>query len=117
MTNAFATILRGCKWILRRWYIPVIGLAALAGLLVGRRRLSPRQAVGARLDQIRHREGIERYAIDRGHRLANELLDHQYRREIQELDERQREKAEALRADPGRRVAYLRRLSERLKGK
>lgn len=114
MTSAYVTILRGCKWLVRRWYIPLTALAGVVAFLAVQRR-TPKQAVSDELDVIRESENAEFFAIERGANLANQIIDHDYRRTLAELDAAQRKKAHDLRGNPAKRVRYLRRLSDRLR--
>lgn len=115
MTSVSGTILGGFKWLLRHWYIPLVALAAGAGWLLGRRQREPFAVVDAHLRGIAHDNEIERFAIERGTKLANDVLDQQYRRTLAELDEKERRKADDLRRNPRKRVRYLRKISERLR--
>ena len=99
------------------WHIPLIALAALAGWLLGARRRSPSEAIDDELDAIDYSLQIERFAIERGAKLANEFIDHEYRRTLKAMDEQKKRKAEALRSNPGKRVRFLRRVSDRLGSK
>jgi hypothetical protein len=114
MTNVFATIRRFGRWLWAHWYIPLALIAAVAGWLVGSTRKRPRETIADELDAIDQAEKIERFAIEKGATLANQAIDHQYRRTLQQLDDAQKRKADVLRSDPGRRVRYLRRLADSL---
>jgi hypothetical protein len=81
---------------------------------VGSTRKRPRETIADELDAIDQAEEIERFAIEKGATLANQVIDHQYRRTLQQLDDDQKRKADVLRSDPGRRVRYLRRLADSL---
>lgn len=114
MISVSETILGAFKWLARHWYIPLIALASIAGWLAGRRRLAPSEAVANHLAEIRNDREFERFAVERGAKLANDLLDQEYRRTLSELHAKQRRKADDLRRNPGKRVRYLRAISKRL---
>lgn len=114
MTSVFATTLRGCKWLLRHWYIPTLALAAVAGWLVGRRKQSPGEVVIDELAAIKRAQRLDRMAAEHKAEIANALADDQYRTVIMRLDAKQRIRAEALRRSPGKRLLYLRRLASQL---
>ena len=119
MTSVSETTLgRGFRWLVAHWYIPLIGLAALAAWLVARLvgmpQRAPREVVGDELDAIDQAEAMRRFAIDRGARLANQLIDDEYHATLRNLDTKQRRRADDLRRNPGKRLRFLRRLSKRL---
>jgi len=114
MTSAFATILRGCNWCLRHWYIPLLALAAVAGWLVGRRKQSPNEVIIDELAAINRAQRLDRIAAENKAEIANALADDQYRSVLARLDAKQRCKAEDLRRHPGKRLLYLRRLARQL---
>lgn len=119
MTNASATTLgRGFKWLLQRWYIPLTAVVAaliwLATRLIGMPRPSPRRAVADELDEIDRAERMYQFAVEHGAKLANDLIDQEYRDTLRNLDRKQRQLADNLRCNPGRRIRFLRRLSKRL---
>lgn len=115
MTSAYETILRGFKWVVAHWYVPLIALAAGLGWLLGSRRSTPRKVLADELESIQRAQEIERFAAEKGAQLANEVIDQEHRRTLRRLDEQQKLKAYELRRNPGKRVRYLRRLSERLR--
>ena len=114
MTSAAAAVMRGFRWLARNWHIPLLTLVAVAGWVIGSRRRTPAEVVTDELDAIDQALQVERLAVDKGARLANEIVDHDYRRTIGRLDAAQRRRADDLRRDPGKRLRYLRRLSDQL---
>jgi hypothetical protein len=115
MTGVFATILRGSKWLLRHWYIPLFALVAVAGWLLGQRKQLPTESIGDELAAIRRRQGIDQLAAEKGASIANAFADQRYHQTLRALDEKQRHKAEDLRRHPGKRLDYLRRVEQRLR--
>ena len=114
MTGAFATTLRGFKWLASRWYIPLLALAVIGAWLVGARR-QPRKTLQNELDAIEENERFDRFAIRFGARAANELADQEYRDTLRNITRQQSIKAERLRCNPVSRLRYLRRLTKRLR--
>ena len=112
-TRGSEITLQGFKWLIRRWYIPLIALAAALGWFLGRQR-DPGGKLRRELESIERGEEIERLAVENGAKIANRLIDEEHRKAIEQLTEKQRRKADALRSDPARRIRYLRGLSERL---
>lgn len=114
MTNGFATTLRGCKWLLRHWYIPTLALTAALAWLYGRRKQSPGEVVIDELAAIKRANRLDRMAAEHKAEIANALADDQYRHVLARIEAKQRIKAEALRRSPGKRLLYLRRLASQL---
>lgn len=114
MTSALGTILRGFKWVIRHWYIPLIALTATLAWLYGRRKQSPNEVVIDELAAINRARRLDRMATEHKAEIANALADDQYRTVIMRLDAKERVKAESLRRHPGKRLLYLRRLAKRL---
>lgn len=115
MTSAFGTILRGCKWIVAHWYIPLIALAAWLGFWLGGKRQRPGEAVANELESINRAREIERYAADQGAKIANAVIDQEYRNVLQRISSEQKKKADDLRRNPGKRILYLRSIANRLR--
>lgn len=114
MISVFETTLRGFRWLWAHWYIPLFALAAAAAWLVRLRPETPQEAVRDELKGIDQYERIRKIAIDRGAELANAIATGEYWDTIKRMDAEQARLSEALRADPARRLRYLRRLSKRL---
>ena len=114
MTGAFGTILRGCKWLVSHWYIPLFAIAAAVAWVIRARDDGPVEAVRDELRAADQRERIKRLAIEKGAELANAVATSEYFDTIKALNAEQARKAEALRRNPVRRLRYLRRLSKRL---
>lgn len=122
MTGVSETIRgRGYKWLLARWYIPILAPVAVAGWLVrwldDRPQRSPAEVMADELDAISEAERINGYAAARGPKLANSIVDTRYRDTLRNLDQGQRKKADGLRSNPGRRARFLRRMSRQLRRK
>jgi hypothetical protein len=109
--------MRALAWLARRWYIPLLVLAGLAGfvatLMILRRPSSPLKGTEDELAAIDAGEKAKLLEIKRGRDEANAAADLQYRRELDALDARQKRKAERLRRDPARRARFLARVSRK----
>lgn len=98
------------RWLARRWRLALLCLVAIGGAVlyvVTRGAINPRDWFDTEIDAIDVNEKLRNLEIKHGLAAAQAESERRYLDRKEELTERQRRKADALRNDPAALGAFL----------
>ena len=104
------------KWLLRHWYIPFFALGVVLGAVLFRPRESPKvikEKLSRETEVIEAKKHVKLLEAKLGHQWAASRVEEKYRKELESLNEKQKQKAERLRSDPVALSAFLIRAGKR----
>lgn len=98
------------SWLKRYWHIPLVAVALLVGAvgsLLIQRRLDPVAGLKKELKAIDAGAKAAELAAEKGHELAIAKLEMEHSEKLDELDEKQKVKAEKMKKNPEALAKWL----------
>ena len=100
-------------WIKKYWYIPLFILVTIAGWIFFSRKGTPFKQTVAEVKAIQAEANVKKLKEMLGTEKAKIVVTENYKTELEQLDEKQKEQANELKDDPAKLAKFLVRSSSR----